>query len=208
MPRDRSADNNVLPFPQADTVRIERAIAAFDRGDQSAALLEEFRLLAERGVKEANYFLGCIFEDGSNGAARDLQKAIEHYEESVNGFGYVEGYLAVARLLYHGLGVRQDLSKAFEYYHRVATRHKHPVACFMLGRMYQRGEGTSPDAAVARSWYSKAVASGSIYGMLNLAMLEFQQGNWLKALWLRIRAGVNAFLIARKDRRDIRLRGG
>lgn len=208
MIRNRSSDN-VINFPKADAARLEQAIRAFDKGDQTTSLREQFLLLAGKEMKEANYFLGCMSEDGTNGAARDARTALRYYEKSIEDFGYVEGYLAAARLLYHGGGeVEQDLRRAFRFYQLVAERHGHPVACFMLGRMYQRGEGTTKDLVAARLWYEKAVSHGSVYGKLNLAMLEAEEGRVLKSLRMRFCAGVAAFLIARKDRRDTRLRGG
>jgi hypothetical protein len=207
MMRDRSSDN-VIDFPKAEAVRLEQAIRAFDRGDQTPSLREEFQLLARKGVREANYFLGCMSEDGTNGARRDAQTALRYYEQSIEDFGYVEGYLAAARLLYHGGEVEQDLRRAFRFYRLVAESHGHPVACFMLGRMYQRGEGTAKDLVAARLWYDKAISRGSVYGKLNLAMLEAEEGRLLKSLRMRLSAGLSAFFIARKDRRDARLRGG
>lgn len=208
MVRVRSADSNVIEFPKGDQVRLESAIRAFDSSDQSSELLEEFRILAAKGLKEAHFFLGCIYEDGSNGVSRDQQSALRFYEESIEGFGYIEGYLGAARLLYHGEGIQQDCNRAFRYYEHVARNNGHPVACFMLGRLYQRGEGTAKDFKAARSWYDKAVSLGSVYGILNLAALEAEEGRTLRSLCLRVRAGINALAIARRDAKDIRLRGG
>lgn len=206
--RDRASDRNVIEFPKGDRIRLEQAILKFDGGDTSTELYKEFDALARKGLREADYFLGCIFEDGSNGATRDLIAALEHYEKSIVEFGYVEGYLAMARLLYQGDGIEQDFTRAFRYYEHVATKHGHLVACFMLGRMLQRGEGVAKDLAKARSWYEKSVSMGSVYGMLNLAMLEAEEGHYFRSLCMRIRAGFQAFRIRKAIHNDVRLRGG
>lgn len=208
MARNRSADSNIVEFPQSDRIRLEQAIQAFDNGDSSHRLFEEFMLLANKGLREANYFVGCMYEDGSNGIPKNPESALRYYEHSIEGLGYVEGYLAAARLWYHGDGVNQEFDRALRYYEHVARGSGHLVACFMMGRMHQRGQGTSRDLAQARDWYSKAISAGSVYGILNLAMLEAEEGHILTSLWLRIRAGIKAFMIARRDPRDIRLRGG
>jgi TPR repeat protein len=206
--RNRSSDNNVLAFPQADRIRLDRAIKAFDSGDKSHALYEEFFNLAKKGIREANYFVGCMYEDGSNGVSKNVETALQFYENSIEGFGYTEGYLAVARVLYHGEEVPQDYQRAFRYYEHVAINSGHLVACFMLGRMFQYGQGVVKDTNAARHWYGKAISAGSIYGLLNLSMLEAEQGREFKSVFLRICAGMRAFFIALKDRTDIRLRGG
>jgi TPR repeat protein len=193
MARDRASDSNVIEFPKGDRIRLEQAIHKFDDGDTSTELYKEFDALAGKGLREAAYFLGCMFEDGSNGATKDLPAALKQYEKSVVEFGYVEGYLALARLLYHGDGIEQDFTRAFRYYEHVATKHGHLVACFMLGRMFQRGEGATKDLARARFWYEKSIGMGSVYGMLNLAMLEAEEGRYLRGLFLRIWAGFQAF---------------
>ena len=206
--RHRNAIGNVIPFPRADVLRLERAIEAFDRGDQSYELYDDFAALADGGVTEANFFLGCMHEDGLNSVAKDVTRALQLYERTVEEFGYVEGYLAVARLLYYGHEVPPDHQRAFRYYSRVAEHNGHIVATFMLGRMYHRGEGTEKNLVLARAWYEKALALGSVHAMLNLAMLEAQEGKPLKSLWWRCKAGVRAFRIARRNPRDIRLRPG
>lgn len=198
---------NVIDLPSSIEARLERAIAAFDSGDTSPLLLKEFLDLVDKGDKEANYFVGMIYEDGVCGVPQNLESAFFYYQKSVEGFGYLEGYLALARLFYHGCGVKQDFNKAFEYYMHVVNQKDHLVAFFMLGRMYQRGEGVGVDFKEARKWFERAIAKGSIYGMLNLAMLEIEEGHWFRSLVLRLNASWIAIFLARKNKRDIRLRG-
>jgi TPR repeat protein len=201
--------NNIIEFPKSRPLRLERAIVNFDAGDGSKELVEEFKSLADSGFAEADYFLGCIYEDGANGQAMDLPLALAHYEKAASGIGYLEAYLAQGRLLYHGDGgIKKDLHRAKKFYEMVKNYNSHPVACFMLGRMYQRGEGTTKDLNMAECLYKIAIEKGSIFGMLNLAMLRAETGAYFSSLSLRIKAGIQAFLIARKNPHDPRLRGG
>lgn len=198
----------VVEFPSSIEARLEKAITAFNAEDNSPALLNEFLDLINKGAKEANYYAGMIYEDGTNGVDKNLEHAFFYYQKSVEGLGYVQGNLALARMYYHGRGVQQDHAKAFEYYSHIASHNEHLVACFMLGRMYQQGEGTPKDLKRAREWYTRAIAQGSVYGMLNLAMLESEEGHWIKNITLRARAGWSAFRISKQNSRDERLRGG
>jgi TPR repeat protein len=201
--------DNIIEFPKSRPVRLERAIASFDAGDGSKELVDEFQSLADSGFAEANYFLGCICEDGSNGQARNLPLALRHYEKAASEIGYLEAYLALGRLLYHGDGgVEKNLLRAKKVYETVKNYNSHPVACFMLGRMYQRGEGTEKDLDKAERLYKMAIDKGSVFGTLNLAMLRAETGAYLSSVVLRMKAGIQAFLIARKNPHDPRLRGG
>lgn len=203
-----SQPRKLVPFPLSIESRLEAAINAFDSGDDSKELHNEFLDLINKGSKEANYYIGCMYEDGTNGVQKKLEHAFFYYKQSVDGFGYLEGYLALARFYYHGIGIPQDYAQAFKYYSHVVEKKEHPVACVMLGRMHQYGTGPGKDMKAARAWYLRAIAQGNVYGMLNLAMLEAEEGNFLKSVGLRIRAGLNAFWIARRNPHDARLRGG
>lgn len=199
---------NVVELHSCVADRLEKAVAAFDAGDNSHALLDEFLELINRGCKEANYYVGMIYEDGTNGVEKNSEFAFFYYQKSTEGYGYLQGSLAVARMYYHGIGVPQNFTKAFEYYSHIAQQKEHFIASVMLGRMYQHGQGVDKDLKKAREWYKRAIAKGSVYGMLNLAMLEAEEGRWLQSLVLRAKAGWIAFCIYRKNPRDPRLRGG
>jgi TPR repeat protein len=203
-----SDDGKVVKLRPRHDTRLETAIKAFDSGDDSPDLFREFVDLIDHGFKEANYFVGCMYEDGTNGVEKNPHHALHYYQKSIEGYGYLEGYLAVARLLYHGDVVSRDYDKAFQYYEHVVSNCDSPVALFMLGRMYQQGAGVAQDLSKARSLFLRAMATGSVYAMINMALLEAQEGHWIRSLMLRARASVCTFLIARRNPRDARLRGG
>ena len=204
----RASNSNVVHLPLTKDAELATAILAFDAGDDSAALAERFLNLRRRGVVEAAYFLGCMHEDGSNGVPLSFDRAFDYYDETAAQLSYVEGYLAAARMLYHGKGVPQDFKKAFQYYELVADQKGNLVAQFMVGRMYQRGEGVEQNINQARAYYRRAIEQGSVYAALNLSMLEWQEGRWLASIGHRLKAAIGAFRISRRDPRDYRLRGG
>lgn len=197
-------------MPTLDNIpmNLEQAIEKFESGDNSTELLAAFINLINLNFYEANYFAGMIYEDGTNGVDKNLEYAYFYYQRSVETIGYVEGYLALARMNYHGLGVPQDFYKAKEYYSIIENERGSLIAEFMLGRMHQYGQGVERDLRRARNFYESSVNKGSIYGMINLSNLEREEGNLVKSVWLRLRAGWNAMKISLSDKRDIRLRGG
>lgn len=204
-----SSSHKIMDFPQSQEHRLQTAIALFDSCNTlSADLLREFIALINEGCDEAYYFAGCIYEEGGNGIERDLEKARFYYQKSVDEYGYVEGYLALGRFYYYGIAVAQDFAKSFEYYSSIADKKDNPIVHLMLGKMYCCGQGVKKNLLTAREHLSRAIAKGNVYAIRQLASLEAEHGNYLKSLWLRLRAGLTAFNIGRKNMRDARLRRG
>ncbi|MEH6420861.1 hypothetical protein [Pseudomonas sp. CGJS7] len=92
--------SKLLNFPAGPAGRLEGAIRLFDGGDRSLALYLEFKEIAQQGVAEAWFYLACMYEDGSNGQLRDLEKALHCYENAINEIGLVEAMLGAARIYY------------------------------------------------------------------------------------------------------------
>jgi len=204
-----SHGNNIIDLPSSRPLRLERAIAAFDSGDNSNELRIELEELAKAGFSEANYFLGCMFEDGTNGEVKNLQRALALYEKTAGSIGYLEAYLGIARLLYHGGdGVVRDYLRAKEIYEKILNYREHPVACFMLGRMYQHGQAGAENLSEAEAFFNRAISQGSVFGLINLSLLRSQQKRRFSSIWLRLKAAIAAYRIARINRHDVRLRGG
>jgi len=193
---------------QVSRSQLDAVINRFDSGDNSSDLYTDFVALIDADLGEANYFLGCLHEDGTNGVAKNLEHALFYYQKSIDTVGYLEGYLAVARMRYHGDGIGVDYELAFRYFTHVAEHNRHLVAAFMLGKMYQYGQGVPLDRLIARRWFEDAIEQGSVYGLVNLANLEAFEGRWFKSKFLRCWAGLRATLLAWRNPKDMRLRGG
>lgn len=204
----QTRDNKVVDLPSSRPLRLEQAIAAFDSGDNSNELYQEFESLANAGFSEAYYFLGCMFEDGTNTQARDLTKALALYEKAAGDIGYLEAHLGVARLLSQGNGETGNYERAREIYENILRCREHPVACLMLGRMYQHGYGGVKDLAAAEALYKRAIAKGNVFGIVNLSLLRAEQRRLFESAWLRLKAAFMAYRIARVNKHDARLRGG
>jgi hypothetical protein len=201
--------NNIIESPQSRSLRMVKALNAFDAMDDSQLLADEFRLLAETGLAEANFYLGCMYENGNNGLPEDIPLALEQYELAARKIGLLDAYMAQARLFYHGKGgIEKDVCKAKNMYEQIKDYNPNPIACFMLGRIYQYGEGVEKDLSKAESLYKMAIEQGYVYGMLNLAVLYAEKKMHFSNLVMRVRAGFQVFQVSRKNPRDVRLRGG
>lgn len=205
----QTRDSKIVELPRSRPLRLERAIAAFNSGDDSIELWNEFESLANSGFSEANYFLGCMVEDGKNCQKKELTRALALYEKTADEIGYLEAHLGVARLSYHGDdGVVKNYIRARNIYENILRYREHPVACFMLGRMYQHGQGGVKDLDKAEALYSRAIAQGNVFGLVNLSLLRAEQKRSFESVRLRIKAAIMTYRIARLDRSDARLRGG
>jgi TPR repeat protein len=198
---------NIIEFPLNRSMRLEKAIKAFEAGDGSRYLAEEFRSLSKSGFPEASIYLGYLYEDGSNNLPRDVSLAFEHYEWAASEIGFVEAYMAQARILYHGKGdIDKDIQSAKEMYELIVNETQNPIACFMLGRIYQNGEGIDKNLDEAERLYNMAIEKGNVWGMLYLAELYAEKKMYFSNLKIRIRAVIQAFKISRKNPNDTRLR--
>ena len=54
--------------------RLETAIKAFDSGDKSKELFDEFIDLIDKGSLEANYYVGCMYEASSRASSLPTSK--------------------------------------------------------------------------------------------------------------------------------------
>lgn len=197
--------SKVVRFPENRNKSLEEAIGLYDSGQFAAALIRIVALIDE-GCDEAYYFAGCIYEEGGRGVERDLDKARFYYEKSVDEFGYVEGYLALGRFYYFGIGVPQDYKKALDLFCVVADKKNNGVAQMMIGQMYAFGHGVQQDSWIAHEYYQKAADQGYVFPLSALSALEWRAGNYLRSVKLRIRAIWMAIRVSQSDPRDWRLR--
>ena len=83
--------------------------------------------------------------------------------------GDAESQYRLARMYYHGEGVRDDAAAARWY--RSAAEQSHLKAQNNLGLLYQEGRGVEQDDATAVEWYRKAAEQGLGIAQGNLARM-------------------------------------
>ncbi len=212
---DKEIQQVLVPFPKNRArraiersleQRLEKAIEVCRRADNAAFLLPEFVALIDLGCSEANYFAACILEEGGSRIPQDMQGAVFYYQKAVEEIGYLEAALALGRIHYYGIGVPVNKELAGRYYQAILAIEPHPIASLMLGRMYRLGNGAGEDLEHAERLLLRAVESGNVYAIRELAMLRRQQGRRMRGLALRLKAGWQAFRIGLWNLHDPRLR--
>jgi TPR repeat protein len=83
--------------------------------------------------------------------------------------GDAEAQYRLARMYYHGEGVRDDAQAAKWY--RLAAEQEHVKAQNNLALMYEEGKGVEQDDAEAVRWYRRAAEQGLVTAQGNLARL-------------------------------------
>ena len=166
--------------------------------------VREFEALANSGSVRSMNYLGEAYRFGI-GVAVDLQRAETWFVRAAEcGHSVAANQLGGVRLK---LGKHQEALEAF----KVAAAGNNMLAMTMLGYMYRKGIGTSKNLDAARDWYERASALGQLVarGQLGSVLIfgHFGLREKLRGAKLILQADREAFALAKKNPRDIRLRG-
>mgnify|MGYP000861375074 CR=1 FL=1 len=144
----------------------QRIYQALDDGDYET-MVALLRPLAEKGNAEAQFRLGCRYENGE-GVKQDYAKAFAWYEKAALQ-NYAKAECNLGWLYENGNGVSQDFYKAFAWYERSA-RHGSVWGQVNLADLYEHGNGVAQDYAAAFAWYEKAALQDNGWAQLKLGV--------------------------------------
>ncbi|MED5579517.1 MAG: tetratricopeptide repeat protein [Nitrospinota bacterium] len=143
-------------------------LAAARRGDFATAL-REYRPLAERGNKFAQFNLGVMYFKG-DGVLKDDKEAVKWYRKAANQ-GFAKAQYMMGQMYRRGEGVLKDIKEAAKWY-RKAANQGYARAQNNLGYMYETGYGVLKDNKEAFKWYTKAANQGYARAQYNLRKLK------------------------------------
>jgi TPR repeat protein len=113
------------------------------------------RKAAEQGDAEAEYRLGEMYVQGSNGLAHDLSQGLALMTKAAEQ-GNVHSQYGLGQLYWYGqFGVPKDTAKAVAW-HRKAADLGYALSASSLGIAYEFGIGVPKDIDQAAGWYRKA----------------------------------------------------
>ena len=204
--RPKRSSSKIVDFPANLEQRLQFALDDMTKGNHFDAF-KKFIALIDEGCAAAYGFVGAYYDLGAPGIEKDYEKARFYYDRDIEQYGSREAYLGLARLYYFGRGVDRDYCKAFEYYEMVVEEAEHNgVAYLMLGQMYQHGQCVEKNFQKAKECYEKAWQKDYVLGLTYLGKLEQEMGHPVKGWLHRLKAGLVAYKIARKDPHDSRFR--
>lgn len=127
----------------------DKGIAAFDKGDFAAALIE-WKPLAKKGDADAQFNVGLLYEQGKgvpvdgNSKAMDYEIAAQNYVTAMKWYtlaaaqGYAQAQTQLGAMYYNGQGVVQDYKTAMKWF-TLAAEEGNGSAQYGLSIMHARG---------------------------------------------------------------------
>lgn len=170
---------------QPTAANLDSAQAAYDRGDYARAF-KEFKKLAEKGDRVAQYSLGLMYWKGQ-GVAKDNERAVQWYRKSADQ-GYADAQYRLGNHYWEGKGVRHDDAEAVRWYRKSADQGN-AWGEFYLGYAYAFGRGVANDRDEAMRWYHKAADQGNASAQNNIGGLYEEDSDYTTAMrWYRMAA--------------------
>jgi TPR repeat protein len=112
-----------------------------------------YRKAAGQNHAQAQYVLGCCYEDG-DGVPQNYTEAAKWYHKAAEQ-NHAEAQLTLGSCYRRGQGVPQNMVEAVQWY-RKAAEQGDADAQYSLGMCYQDGQGVVKDEAEAEKWQNKA----------------------------------------------------
>jgi TonB family protein len=123
----------------------------------------EVRERADKGEAAAQLTVAEMLHDGTKGAPRDAEAALEYLEKSA-AQEHRAALLSLGESLVEGKRLPKDTPRAAQLFER-AMELGSPRAAAELAALHQKGEGVARDATRARALYERAADEGYVYAM-------------------------------------------
>ena len=163
----------------------DKGIAAFDKGDFAAALIE-WKPLAKKGDADAQFNVGLLYEQGKgvpvdgNSKAMDYEIAAQNYVTAMKWYtlaaaqGYAQAQTQLGAMYYNGQGVVQDYKTAMKWF-TLAAEEGNGSAQYGLSIMHARGQSVAQDDVYAHMWANIAASTTDSWMMAELRDLLAQR---------------------------------
>ncbi|HML08968.1 MAG TPA: tetratricopeptide repeat protein [Xanthobacteraceae bacterium] len=163
-----ACESAVRQFPQ-DSRLIFQLGRAYQKADNFAAAVNEYRKAADQGFALAQNNLGFMYQSGL-GVPKDPEQAVTWYRKAAEQ-GLHNAQLALAGMYLDGQGVPKDLGQAAAWCRKAADQGL-AQAQNALGWMYKDGVGVPKDLEQAAAWFGKAADQGLATAQNNLKQLS------------------------------------
>ncbi len=160
------------------------------REGNSEGALFIMKSLANKGELAAYREIGRIYEKREN-----YNEAVNWYSKSIEEADDIEGYLAMARLSYVGVGTYQSKETAFKYLDLIEGDNNHK-AFLLKARLYTYDK----DYENAKKYYKKSYELGNIVALSEFASVCKMEGKYLEWLTKKLKVIYYSFKIYRKDK--------
>lgn len=148
---------------------IRSALEAVSAGDYAVAV-REFFPPAEAGDRDAQYWLGRLYDEGK-GIQRDRVGALGWFRKAADQ-EHADAQRIIGVFYEEGTGVAQSHSEAAQWFAR-AARQGNAKALRNLGSLYLDGRGLPQDLRKAMELFEKAAEQGNAKAKRNLAYMYY-----------------------------------
>lgn len=122
--------------------------------------------------------MGVIFQLGILNKAKDIEKAISYFQESIDLYQSGISCQSIGAIYYIGKDVKQDYEKAYKYFEIGAKLH-YADCEESLAKMYVYGNYVKKDYFMASFWYERAFDDGKITVATYIANIYLPDNNML-----------------------------
>lgn len=133
----------------------------------AATKAAELRPRAEAGEAEAQFQLGELYDDPSNGGSPEAVRIALSWYEKAGAQGHVQGANCSGYVLLNGLAGAPDHARAMALLQPIADKGD-SWAAQQIAESYERGQGTAVDLPTAVTWYRRAAQAGAGFAMYRL----------------------------------------
>ena len=163
--------------PAMEAATVEALAPDVANVDVNELDVANLRVLAERGVADAQSELGRRYEAGRDGVERDYGDAVSWYRRAAEQ-GHAEAQAYLGFMYWAGRGVGQSNAEAVHWYRRSAEQG-HALGQNNLGAMYRDGRGLSEDDEEAVRWFRRSAEQGLALGQASLGWM-YEQGRGVR----------------------------
>ena len=204
-------ETNLTKTP-ASAVAEKNGGALFDQAlelEKSGKLneaLESYIKAANQNVREAQYNLGYMYEEGEAGLKPDISLAVEWYRKAADQ-NLPEAQHMLGNLYSEGRGVPEDYIAAAKWYKKAADQN-FLFSQYQMGVLYAVGKGVEISPETASKWFLKAAKSGLpqaqyTVGQLYITGKGVEQDVVKAYMWMNIAALTGSHKEALKSKRDL-----
>ena len=138
-----------------------------------APAMEKFKVLAQQGNPQAQFYLGCMYYSG-HGVPSNYPAAFEWFLKSAQQ-NQPESQYNLSQMYYNGQGVAKDDRQSLIWVMKAAKKGV-PHAQLNLSARYLTGKGVKQDSSQTIYWLSKAADQGEPIANTRLGIL-YSRGN-------------------------------
>ena len=178
-------------IPEKSGAALFNQALELEQSGQLNEALESYIKAANQNVREAQYNLGYMYEEGEAGLKPDISLAVKWYRKAAEK-NLPEAQHMLGNLYSEGRGVPEDYIAAAKWYNKAADQN-FAFSQYQMGILYSVGQGVEISPETSSTWFLKAAKAGMPEAQYQIGQLYITgkgtEQNLVKAyMWMNIAA--------------------